>query len=100
VADEEQSQPYSTSELRPLVRCFLAAAVVAMLSGLVFSRSADIAGFESASLLVERLVPSIATISKATTNPAANAMILAMQWLFAPAYLFIWFHFYPLGLQE
>ncbi len=45
--------------------------------------------------LVLRLVPSVAMISSATADPAASEITLAIQWLFAPAYTYLWFYLLP-----
>jgi len=93
--DRKQNLPYSATELRPLVCCILVAAVTAAICVLFGPTSIDKTGLVSILRPMDRLVPSIATISSATTDPTASEIILAVQWLFAPAYGFIWFYFYP-----
>jgi hypothetical protein len=89
------ANPYSKNELRPLVRCFMVSAAAA--SVCFFIAPTAVAKNILVSILpfIGRFVPSIATISSEMLDPKASEIILAVQWLFAPIYLFIWFCFYP-----
>ena len=87
--------PYSKSELRPLLRCMMLAATVAAISSFIGPISVVKNWLSYPLSLVLRLVPSIAAISSGTPDPSASEITLAIQWLFAPAYAFLWFYLLP-----
>src|ERR1700722_1475512 len=91
----ENAIPYSRSELRPLLRCMVVAAIVAAICFLVAPIPTAQNSMDSIMPFMLRLVPSVATISSETLNPLPSEIVLAVQWLFAPAYLYIWFYSLP-----
>lgn len=91
----EKAVPYSRSDLHPLLRCMVIAAIVAgicFVTGPIPKVQNNMDGILH---FIPRLVPTVAAISRETSNPMASEIVLAIQWLFAPAYLFIWFHSLP-----
>ena len=91
----ENAVPYSRSESRPLLRCMVVAAIVAGICFLIAPIPTVQNSMDSIMPFMLRLVPSAATISSETLNPLASEIVLAIQWLFAPAYLCIWFYCLP-----
>jgi hypothetical protein len=87
--------PYSRRELRPVFICLIMAGIVAVITSSIVLTSAVGYWLSRVLPLMVRLVPSIATISGGTANPMISAIILAIQWLFAPVYVFLWFYLFP-----
>jgi hypothetical protein len=92
---KEMAIPYSKSDLRPLLRCMVLAAAVAAISFFIGPYSVVKNWFGYPLPLMLRLVPSIAAISSSTPDPLASEITLAIQWLFAPAYTYLWFYLLP-----
>lgn len=87
--------PYSKSDLRPLLNCMMLAAAVVAISFLISPNSLVKDWLSYPISLMLRLVPSVAAISSSTSDPWASEITLAIQWLFAPAYIFLWFYILP-----
>jgi hypothetical protein len=86
-------KPNTFGELHPLLQCMIAAAVVAIISLAISMLPVARHGIASAIEGILWLVPSVGLISRQMADPEIGEIILLPQWLFAPAYAFIWFHF-------
>jgi hypothetical protein len=86
-------KPHASGELQPLLLCMGVAALVAIASVIISSLPV---ARNSAAGVIENilwLVPSVGRISQQMRNPESGEIILLPQWLFVPAYTFIWFYF-------
>jgi hypothetical protein len=96
----EAYEPYPKSAIKPLLYCVATAAFVAILSVHISTIVVVQNGVLRVLPTVLRLVPSVASISSETMNWEASEIVLLTQWLFAPAYLIIWFYTAPPWTQR
>ena len=91
----QETKPYTTRALRPMLRCLLAAGILAALSPFVAQVPVIQRGLLDLVLVVGKFVPSIAATSRATTEPIGNEITMAIQWPFYPVYVLLWFYCFP-----
>jgi hypothetical protein len=93
--ENESSSTYSAAALWALLLPFSVAGLLAVAAGILLQRVSTPQIFSDYAHIVSYLVPSIEKISVGTPDESRSAVLLALQWSFAPLYFVVWILKFP-----